>query len=154
MEKDGLELIDARPWLRPAMPAIGFALGPNPTNEQRADIDYGLQLARKVSALEIGQTVVLKQGTVLAVEGLEGTDVCLTRGGELAGKEGGAVAVKVAKNGHDMRFDIPCLGPRTLEVCAAAGVAVFAFEAKRTLLLDRDDLAGHAERPRIAVVAA
>ena len=154
MEKDGLELIDARPWLRPAMPAIGFALGPNPTNEQRADIDYGLQLARKVSALEIGQTVVVKQGTVLAVEGLEGTDVCLTRGGELSGKEGGAVAVKVAKNGHDMRFDIPCLGPRTLEVCAAAGVAVFAFEAERTLLLDRDDLAGHAERHRIAVVAA
>lgn len=153
MEKDGLELVDARPWLRPAMPPAGFALGPKPTTEQTSDIGYGLRLARKVSALEIGQTVVVKNGTVLAVEGLEGTDACLTRGGELAGQKGGAVAVKVAKAGHDMRFDIPCLGPQTLEVCAAAGIAALAFEGERTLLLERDELAGHAERHRVTVVA-
>ena len=73
---------------------------------------------------------------MLAVEGFEGTVRCLLRGGELAGKEGGAVAVKAAKEKHDLRFDIPCIGCRTLEICASAGVAVLALEAGKTLLLD------------------
>ena len=90
---------------------------------------------------EIGQTVVVKDGTVLAVEGFEGTDKALARGGELAGKSGGAVAVKVAKEKHDLRFDLPCIGPRTLEVCATSGVRVLAFETGRTLLLEPDVLA-------------
>ena len=75
---------------------------------------------------------------MLAVEGFEGTDKCLARGGELAGKEGGAVAVKVAKENHDLRFDIPCLGPQTLETCAAARIAVLAFEAGKSLLLEQE----------------
>ena len=73
------------------------------------------RIASEISRLDIGQTVVVKNGAVLAVEGFEGTDNCLTRGGELAGKNGGAVAVKVAKINHDMRFDIPCIGPKTFE---------------------------------------
>ena len=84
------------------------------------------------------QTAVVKGGTVLAVEGFEGTDKALARGGELAGKSGGAVAVKVAKEQHDLRFDIPCVGPRTLEVCAASGIRVLAFEVGRTLLLEQE----------------
>ena len=84
-------------------------------------MEFGFRIAKEVSRLEIGQMVVVKNGTVLAVEGFEGTDKCLARGGELAGKDGGAVAVKVAKLKHDMRFDIPCIGLQTLETCAAAG---------------------------------
>jgi len=112
---------------------------------------FGLRIAREVSHLEIGQTVVVKGGTVLAVEGFEGTDKCIARGGELAGKDGGAVVVKVAKTGHDMRFDIPCIGPQTLETCANARVAVLAFEAGRTLLLEQETCARVAKERRIAL---
>jgi DUF1009 family protein len=90
---------------------------------------------------------------VLAVEGFEGTDACLQRGGELAGGEGGAVAVKVAKPNHDLRFDIPCLGGRTLETCAAAGIGALAFEADRTLLLDREEVESLAKRHGISFTA-
>jgi len=138
LKQDGVELIEATPWLKPLMPQAGFQLGPQPSNEQKADVDFGLRIARETSRLEIGQTVVVKNGVVLAVEGFEGTDQCLARGGELAGKDGGAVAVKVAKPHHDMRFDIPCLGAQTLETCAAAKIAVLALEAGRTLLLEQE----------------
>ena len=100
--------------------AYGFLLGQNLCEVQRTDIDFGFKIAKEVSRLEIGQIVVVKDGTVLAVEGFEGTDKCLARGGELAGKNGGAVAVKVAKVEHDMRFDIPCIGEQTIETCAAS----------------------------------
>ena len=80
--------------------------------------------------------VVVKNGTVLAVEGFEGTDKCLLRGGELAGKDGGSVAVKVAKENHDLRFDIPCIGPQTLETCVAARISTLALESGRALLLE------------------
>ena len=74
------------------------------------------------------------------------------RGGELAGKDGGAVAVKVAKLNHDMRFDIPCLGPQTLETCATAGVAVLAFEAGRSLLLEQEDCETRAKKHKLSVL--
>jgi hypothetical protein len=138
LKKDGVELIEATPWLTPLMPGKGFSLGPKLSAEQKADIEFGLRIAKEITRLEIGQTVVVKDGTVLAVEGFEGTDQCLTRGGELAGKDGGAIAVKVAREKHDMRFDIPCLGARTLEVCAAARISVLAVEAAKTLLLERE----------------
>jgi len=150
---EGITLIEATPWLQPAMPGEGFALGPAPSEGQSSDIAFGHQLAKEVSRLEIGQTVVVKNGTVLAVEGFEGTDTCLQRGGELAGKDGGATAVKVAKAEHDLRFDIPCLGPRTLETCAAAGIGALAFEAGRTLLLEAEEVKSLADKHRIAVTA-
>lgn len=136
LQKEGVELIAATPWLRPLMPGAGFRLGRALTAAQAEDVEFGFHIAKEVARLEIGQTVVVKNGTVLAVEGFEGTDRCLTRGGELAGKDRGAVAVKVAKANHDMRFDIPCIGAGTLEVCAAAGISTLALESEKTLLLD------------------
>ena len=141
LKKDGVELISAMPWLQPLMAGPSFSLGKPPSEAETADVQFGFRIAKEVSRLEIGQTVVVKGGTVLAVEGFEGTDKALARGGELAGKDGGAVAVKVAKEQHDLRFDIPCVGPRTLEVCAASGVRVLAFESGRTLLLEQDAMA-------------
>lgn len=138
LKKDGVELVEATPWLKPLMPDGDFRLGNRLSNEQLQDVAFGYRLAKEISRLEIGQTVVVKNGTVLAVEGFEGTDKCLARGGELAGKKGDAVAVKVAKLNHDMRFDIPCVGPQTLETCANAGVAVLALESGRTLLLEAE----------------
>jgi len=116
-------------------------------------VEYGLRIAKEICRLEIGQTVLVKEGTVLAVEGFEGTDKCLARGGELAGPSGGAVAVKVAREKHDFRFDIPCLGPQTLETCAAARISALAFEAGKSLLLEQDTCASLASKNRIAVAA-
>ena len=151
LKKDGVQLIDAVPYLTPLMPANGFQLGPKLSDEQKADVAFGFKIAKEVSRLEIGQVVVVKEGTVLAVEGFEGTDKCLARGGELAGKKGGAVAVKVAKMNHDMRFDIPCIGAQTLETCASAGISVLALEAGKTLLLERDVCEKFAAKNKISV---
>ncbi len=152
LRKDGVELIAATPWLRPLMPGPGFAVGPKLSAAQRADVDFGFRIAKEISRLEIGQTVVVKNGTVLAVEGFEGTDQCLARGGELAGQDGGAVAVKVARENHDMRFDVPCVGPQTLETCAAAQLAVLALESGRSLVLEQDIVEQLAARKKISLV--
>jgi UDP-2,3-diacylglucosamine hydrolase len=151
LKKDGVELIEATPWLQPLMPGPGFHLGPRLSAEQKADVEFGYRMAKETSHLEIGQMVVVKEGTVLAVEAFEGTDQCLARGGQLAGNKGGAVAVKVAKEKHDMRFDIPCLGPKTLETCAAARIAVLAFEAGKSLLLEQETCQALAGRHKISV---
>ncbi len=151
LRKDGVELIEATPWLQPLMPAAGFHFGPKLSDEQRSDVDFGFRMAKEVSRLEIGQIAVVKNGTVLAVEAFEGTDKCLARGGELAGKGGGAVAVKVAKLNHDMRFDIPCIGLRTLETCVEAGISVLALEGGRTLLLEQEACERLANKNRITL---
>jgi DUF1009 family protein len=151
LKREGVDLIEATPWLKPLMPAAGFQLGPKLSEAQRADVELGFRIAKEVSRLEIGQTVLVKNGTVLAVEGFEGTDQCLARGGALAGPDGGAVAVKVAREKHDFRFDIPCLGPQTLETCAAARVTALAFEAGTSLLLEQDTCAQLARKHKIAV---
>ncbi len=154
LAKDGVELISAVPWLEPLMPGDGYAVGPKLTEAQQSDIEFGLRIAREVSALEIGQIVVVKNGTVLAVEGFEGTDACLRRGGELAGRKGGAIAVKVAKKNHDLRFDIPCIGPQTIRSCAESGVSVLALEAGRTLLLDQPECEDLSRSNKVAVTTA
>ena len=133
------------------MPRNGFALGPKLSDAQKADVEFGFRIAKEVSRMEIGQTVVVKDGAVLAVEGFEGTDKCLARGGELAGKNGGAVAVKVAKLNHDMRFDIPCIGTQTLEICAAAKISVLALESGKTLLLEQETCAQVAKQNKISL---
>jgi len=138
LEKEGIRLVEATPWLKPSMPGAGFHLGPKPSKQYREDAEYGFGVAKEISRLEIGQTVVVKEGTVLAVEGFEGTDRCLQRGGELAGKKGGAVAIKVAKHNHDMRFDIPCIGLQTVQTCRDFGVGVLAVERDKTILLEKE----------------
>lgn len=138
LEKEGVRLIEATPWLKAVMPGVGFHLGPKLSKEAREDAEYGYSIAKEISRLEIGQTVVVKEGTVLAVEGFEGTDRCLQRGGELAGKKGGAVAIKVARHNHDMRFDIPCIGLQTVETCRNCGVEVLAIERDKTIILEKE----------------
>ncbi len=153
LKKEGIELMEPVRWLRPLMPEAGFCLGPELSAEQKEDVALGLRMAKEISRLEIGQTVVIKGGTVLAVEGFEGTDDCLRRGGALAGSSGGAVAVKVARDKHDLRFDIPCLGAGTLESCREAKIAVLAFESAKTLLLDRELMESLARKYKISVAA-
>jgi hypothetical protein len=152
LKKEGIELIEPVRWLRPLMPGAGFVLGPALTDAQKADAAFGFRIAKEVSRLEIGQTVVVREGTVLAVEGFEGTDACLQRGGELAGGKG-AVAVKVSKARHDLRFDIPCVGARTVEACQAARISALVFEAEKTLLLDKPEAEALARKHKIALAA-
>lgn len=150
---EGVELIPATPWLKSAMPGPGFQLGAKLSAAQWEDVAFGCRIAKAISRLEIGQTVVVKEGTTLAVEGFEGTDACLARGGQLAGKGGGAVAVKVAREDHDMRFDIPCFGAKTLRVCADSGVQVLAVEAGKTILLERTEVEKLLRGRGLSVVA-
>lgn len=153
LRKDGIELIEAVPWLKPAMPGPGFHLGRKLTVEQSADIEFGRAIAKETSRLEIGQLVVVKNGVVLAAEAFEGTDRCLARGGELAGKQGGAVAVKAAKPNHDMRFDLPCVGAQTIRTCLEHKIAVLAFEAGTTVLLERPEVERLAAKAPFALAA-
>ena len=151
LASEGIEVIEPTPWLRPLMPGPGLHFGPAPTTEQLEDIAFGFRMAKEITRLEIGQTVVVKQGTVLAVEGFEGTDACLERGGRLAGRDGGAVGVKVARQHHDMRFDIPCIGLRTLETCRENGVALLGVEGGTTLFLDREEMEAWCRRHKVGL---
>jgi DUF1009 family protein len=153
MARDGVELIDPRPFLGESVPQAGVLTRLKPGKDQQEDVEFGLRMAKAVSALDIGQTVVVKRGTVLAVEGFEGTDDCIRRGGMLAGEKGGSVVVKVSKPNHDFRFDIPCVGEKTIESCRAGRVSVMAMEAGRSLLLDKDKLLTAANEAGICLVA-
>jgi len=153
LKKDGIELLDPRPFFGDQVPQPGNLTRRAPNRDQQDDITFGLKIAKAVAALNIGQTVVVKKGTVLAVEGFEGSDECIKRGGLLAGEKGGAVVVKVAKPNHDFRFDIPCVGARTIESCAAGRIAVLAVEAGATLLLDKDKVLEAADKQGLRIVA-
>ena len=148
LEEEGVRIVSPLP-LVPELLAPRGPLGSRRfTDEQRADAEAGLAAARAVGQADIGQTVVVKRGVILAVEAVEGTDACIARGGAL-GK--GAVVVKARKPQQDERFDVPAVGPRTVEACAAAGCAALAVEAGRTLVLDRRELVEKADRAGIAV---
>ncbi|MEI7438000.1 MAG: UDP-2,3-diacylglucosamine diphosphatase LpxI, partial [bacterium] len=147
----GVELLPAYLFMESKMPAPGTLTARAPTAAQSADIQLGLRTAKLTGSLEIGQTVVVKNGAILAVEAFEGTDAAIRRAGKLGGA--GAVVVKVAKRGHDMRFDIPVVGLRTLRALRRAGIGALAIEAGRTIMLERETFLRRADRAGICVVA-
>ena len=147
----GAELMPAYCFMETEMPAAGELGRRAPDAREREDIRLGAHVAKVTSGLEIGQTVVVKDGTILAVEGFEGTDETILRAGRLGGA--GAVVVKVAKRGHDMRFDIPIIGERTFQMLKKARASCLAVEANRTILLAREKLVAEADRRGIAFVA-
>ncbi len=147
----GIELREASLFMESAMPEPGPLAGRAPDAREQADIELGLRVAKTTSGLEIGQTVVVKEGTILAVEAFEGTDETIERAGRLGGP--GAVVVKVAKQGHDMRFDIPVIGERTLKKLKKARIGVLALEARRTILLDKEQVIAQANRQGLCLVA-
>jgi len=153
LARDGVELVDPRPFLGDCVPQAGALTRLRPSRQQQKDVEFGLKMAKAVSALDIGQTVVVRNGTVLAVEGFEGTDDCIRRGGMLAGEKGGSVVVKVSKPNQDFRFDIPCVGEKTIESCRVGRVSVMAIEAGRSLLLNKDKVLSMANEAGICLVA-
>jgi len=149
--RDGITLLPATTFLDDLLPSPGPICGPAPTSKQLADVAYGFRMAKEMSRLDVGQTVVVKKGTVLAVEAFEGTDECVKRGGALG--KGGATLAKVSKPDQDFRFDVPVVGPRTIQTAADAGIAVVAVEARRTLLLGLEEIRVLCDRHRISLVA-
>lgn len=147
----GAELMPAYRFMESEMPDPGVLGARAPSEREAADIQLGAHVAKVTSGLDIGQTVVVKEGTILAVEGFEGTDDTIRRAGRLGGA--GAVVVKVAKRGHDMRFDIPIIGLRTFKMLKKAKVSCLAVEANRTILLEREKLVAEADRLGIAFTA-
>jgi len=145
----GITLLPATTFLEHLLAPAGRIAGPQLARREEADVKFGFEIARQVVSLDIGQTIVVKNGTVLAVEAFEGTNEAMRRGGAL-GRDG-AVVIKRAKSDQDMRFDVPVIGPDTIEVAAAAKIRVVAVEAARTMLLDKDSLKEAAERAGISL---
>lgn len=128
----------------------GLLFGPKPDRGGMEDIRFGYHQAAGIAALDIGQTVVVQDGAVLAVEAIEGTDECIRRGGALG--SGKATVVKVAKPEQDLRFDVPAFGPDTLEAMHAAGCRTLAVDAGLTLMIERQRIAELADRYRISIL--
>ena len=148
--KAGVELLPATTFLEDHLAGEGLLAGPKLSRREQADIEFGWKMAREIARLDIGQSVVVKRGTVLAVEGFDGTNETIRRGGQLAGE--GAVFVKVAKANQDMRFDVPVIGAETVRIAAAAKLRVVAVEAGRTLFLAKESMADLAEQAKISLV--
>jgi len=146
----GVEILPATTCLEDYLADEGHFAGPRPKQRQIDDVEFGFEIARDVAQLDIGQTVVVRNGTVLAVEAFEGTNETIRRGGAL-GRES-AVVVKVSKPNQDFRFDVPVIGMRTLEVAAESKIRVIGMECDRTLLLDRDALFELADRLKISLI--
>lgn len=149
LAKAGVQLLPATTFMQEHLAGVGAFAGPGLSRRESEDVRFGFGIAKEVSRLDIGQTVVVKGGTVLAVEGFDGTNATITRGGGLG--KGGAVVVKVSKPNQDFRFDVPVIGPATLETAAEAQIRVIAMEAGRTLLLERERLAEMAARHKISL---
>jgi DUF1009 family protein len=130
----------------------GQIAGRPPSASQQKDIEFGWEIAKQMGALDVGQSVCVKDRAVLAVEAIEGTDACILRAGELC-KRRGFTVVKVAKPQQDMRFDVPTVGVRTLRTMVAAGAQVLAIEAGRTILLDDDEFRRFAAQHTLSIVA-
>jgi UDP-2,3-diacylglucosamine hydrolase len=143
LAKIGVDLLPATTFLDDSIAKPGLITGPKLSSREERDVDLAWNVAKEIARLDIGQTVIVKNGTIVAVEALEGTNEAIKRGGALARE--GAVMVKVAKPNQDMRFDVPVVGPETIRVAAEARVRAMAVEAGKTLFLQRDaiaDLAG------------
>ncbi|MDH3392716.1 MAG: UDP-2,3-diacylglucosamine diphosphatase LpxI [Desulfobulbaceae bacterium] len=150
LEKDGIKVLESTLYLQHLLFPQGNISKKKPSAEQREDISFGWQMARSVGALDIGQCVIVRDRTVLAVEAIEGTDATIKRGGSL-GREN-AVVVKVKKPGQDFRFDLPAIGVTTLDSMQEAKAKVLAVEAGQALLFDREAFVKAANRAGIIVV--
>jgi DUF1009 family protein len=151
LTKIDVQLLPATSFLEDFLAPVGLIAGPKLSRREEEDVDLGWKTAKEIARLDVGQTVMVKNGTVLAVEGFEGTNEAIKRGGALARE--GAVMIKVSKPNQDMRFDVPVVGVETIRVASEAQVRVIALEAGKTLLLERDAIIDLAERAKISIIA-
>ena len=151
LAKINVDLLPATTFLEECVASAGLIGGSKLSRREEEDVDLGWRIAKEIARLDIGQTVIVKNGTVVAVEAFEGTNEAIKRGGALARE--GAVMVKVAKPNQDMRFDVPVIGVETIRLATGAKLRVIAVDAGKTLVLERDAVVDLADRSKISIVA-
>ena len=151
LASEGIELIDSTWFLQDYLPAPGTLTRREPDARELENIDYGLEIAREIARLDLGQTIVIRAKACVAIEAMEGTDETIRRAGQLA--QGRLTVVKVAKPDQDMRFDVPVVGIPTIEAMLEAGATCLCVTAGKTLLFDRDEMIRLADQNKIAIVA-
>lgn len=150
--KKGVKILLATTYMEDHLPPAGHVFGPRLKKRQLDDAAFGLRIAKEISRLDIGQTVLVRHGTLLAVEGFEGTNECVRRGGQLGnGKD--VIFVKVSKPRQDIRFDVPCVGPETIEVCRESSVSTIIIDAGKTLVLEQEKVRELCDRHKITLHA-
>ena len=149
--KEGIEIVSSTLFLPDLLAPEGCLTKRVPTKNEWKDIRFGWKIAKELGRLDIGQSVVVRKKTVLALEAIDGTDATILRGGKLAKEK--AVVVKVSKPKQDLRFDVPCVGMETIAVMNKVKGAVLAVEAGHTLIFDRSEMVAAADKEKIAVVA-
>jgi DUF1009 family protein len=150
-EKHGINVLDQTIFIKNLMIPAGVLGKHKPTKEQMEDVNYGFWLAKEMGKVDVGQSVVIKDKMAMAVEAIEGTDVCIKRGAKLAKKE--AVVVKVAKPKQDKRFDIPAVGLRTLKTMKRYKANLLAVEANETIIVDQENVIKYANDNNIVLMA-
>lgn len=150
LEREGICIRDSTFGLENLLAVEGHLTSRKPTKKEWEDIDYGWKTLHTLGTLDIGQCVVVKKKVIVAVEAVEGTDEAILRGGKLGGK--GTVIVKRIKPHQDLRFDLPAIGPQTIQSMITANATVLAVEAGRTIILDREEMRIHAESAGIAII--
>ena len=150
IEASDIKVLSATSYMDDYLTKEGHLFGPKAKKQSIADMDYGYQVAQHISSIDIGQSCVIRNGTILAVEAFEGTDQCIVRGGEL-GHGKNVTLVKVAKYDHDFRFDVPVIGATTIKKCAEAGINSIALEASRTLILEPKEMKAMAKEHKISI---
>ena len=150
LKEAGITLIDSTEFLRPHLVPEGVLTRRTLNSRERADVEFGRPIAHRIALMDIGQTIVVRDRAVVAVEAMEGTDATIQRAGELAGRRDLTV-IKVSKPGQDMRFDVPVVGPPTIRHMAEAGATALVLDAQRTLMVERDRFVETADRNNIAV---
>ncbi len=150
LEKKGIKILETTTFTKNLLVPEGILTRKKPTKDDMEDIEFGWEIAKKIGGLDIGQTVVVKDRAVMAVEAIEGTDEAIKRGGELARKD--AVIVKVSKPRQDMRFDVPAVGIETLRSMKKSGAKVLALEASKCIIVEKDTFLDEADKAGIVVV--
>jgi UDP-2,3-diacylglucosamine hydrolase len=151
LAREGIEIVSSTQYLPELVAPHGCLTKRKPNKSEKEDIDFGFQVAKELGRLDIGQCVVVRKKTILAVEAIEGTDAAIRRGGDLARE--GAVVVKVSKPNQDLRFDVPAVGLGTVKAMAEVKAAALAVESGKTLLFDKEEMITYADKLRIAIVS-
>jgi len=147
----GIELVDSTEFIQELLPEAGILTRRKPDKKERMDLEFGWKTAKAVAGLDIGQTIVVKDRAVVAVEAMEGTDRVILRGGRIG--QGNVTVIKVSKPQQDMRFDVPVVGKRTIETMVKAEARLLVLEAGRTIIFDRAESIALADHAGICIVA-
>lgn len=150
-EKDGIKFLPSHIYLKHLIAEKGLVVGTKLNSDESKDMEFGFKIAKGIAGLDIGQTVVVKDKSVLAVESIEGTDECIKRAYSLGGEN--AIVVKVAKPNQDFRFDVPVIGTRTIDTLKNNKIRAMIIEAGSTLILDKDDVIKKAKESNVTIIA-